>query len=91
MSQNDFPMIIRLHPLAMFALLARTVLTYQPEKNVFGNMTTEGSYPSDTAHGCQLRHAACVPRLASPVVALLDLPSPGGNPGLAGVGRKATV
>ena len=48
MSQNDFPMINRLHPLAMFALLARTVLTYQPEKNVFGNMTTEGSYPSDT-------------------------------------------
>ena len=32
----------------MFALLSRTVLTYEPEKNVFGNMTTEGSYPSDT-------------------------------------------
>jgi hypothetical protein len=50
-SQNDFlsedRFISSSHGTpTMFALLARTVLTYVPDNNVFGNQTTEGLYPS---------------------------------------------
>jgi hypothetical protein len=74
----------------MFALLSRTVLTYEPEKNVFGNMTTEGSYPSDAAPWLPSATRS-LRSSASLAVALLISRPPGGNPGLAGVGRRATV